>query len=281
MAVAVATLLGERRLRARGLAGRPARPGRHRLPQRPPPALRRLDRVRHGRPLHRRRADGYGEDPDYFGRSQRLGGLLLDRGFGLAAWMPAYLLAVPALAALARRRPAGWWTPGGAARRRLGHGDVGGPHHARLVVARPPGGGRGSLPGARRRLVGRPGADGAGLRRGGRGVRGAGLGLAGGRGARSPAHADLRLRVDGQPVVSGVAPVLPDYRHPDAGDWVLQAAWFVALAAVAVLALHVSRSRTSLRASASARASRSHGRSAGPRRLGLRRSPRPAPPRRP
>src|SRR5690606_14546763 len=47
-------------------------------------------------------------DPDYVGRSRRVVGLLLDRGFGLAAWMPGYLLAVPALAVLARRRPPGW-----------------------------------------------------------------------------------------------------------------------------------------------------------------------------
>lgn len=50
-----------------------------------------------------------GEDPDYLGRSRRLVGLLVDRGFGLVAWTPAYLLTVPALAALARRRPPGWW----------------------------------------------------------------------------------------------------------------------------------------------------------------------------
>ena len=49
-----------------------------------------------------------GQDPDYAGRSRRLVGLLVDRGFGLVAWAPAYLLAVPALAALARRRPPGW-----------------------------------------------------------------------------------------------------------------------------------------------------------------------------
>jgi hypothetical protein len=49
-----------------------------------------------------------GTDPDYLGRSRRLVGLLVDRGFGLAAWQPAWLLAVPALAALARRRPGGW-----------------------------------------------------------------------------------------------------------------------------------------------------------------------------
>lgn len=49
-----------------------------------------------------------GSDPDYPGRSQRLLGLLVDRGFGLAAWAPVFLLAVPALAALLRRRPPGW-----------------------------------------------------------------------------------------------------------------------------------------------------------------------------
>jgi hypothetical protein len=49
-----------------------------------------------------------GAEPDYLGRSRRLLGLLVDRGFGLAAWQPAWLLAVPALAVLARRRPAGW-----------------------------------------------------------------------------------------------------------------------------------------------------------------------------
>jgi hypothetical protein len=49
-----------------------------------------------------------GTEPDYLGRSRRLLGLLVDRGFGLAAWQPAWLLAVPALAALARRRPPGW-----------------------------------------------------------------------------------------------------------------------------------------------------------------------------
>ncbi len=52
-----------------------------------------------------------GRDPDYLGRSRRLVGLLVDRGFGLVAWTPAYLLVVPALAAMARRRPPGWPAP--------------------------------------------------------------------------------------------------------------------------------------------------------------------------
>jgi hypothetical protein len=49
-----------------------------------------------------------GHDPDYAGRSRRLVGLLVDREFGLAAWQPAWLVALPALAALARARPPGW-----------------------------------------------------------------------------------------------------------------------------------------------------------------------------
>ena len=54
-----------------------------------------------------------GTRPDYLGRSRRLVGLLVDRGFGLAAWQPAWLLAVPALAVLVRRRPPGWAVPAG------------------------------------------------------------------------------------------------------------------------------------------------------------------------
>ncbi len=49
-----------------------------------------------------------GGRPHYLGRSQRLLGLLVDRGFGLVAWAPVYLAAVPAFGALARRRPP-WW----------------------------------------------------------------------------------------------------------------------------------------------------------------------------
>jgi hypothetical protein len=49
-----------------------------------------------------------GVDPDYVGRSLRLVGLLVDRGFGLAAWQPAWLLVVPAVVALVVARPPGW-----------------------------------------------------------------------------------------------------------------------------------------------------------------------------
>ncbi len=49
-----------------------------------------------------------GSAPDFAGRSVRIVGLLVDRSFGIAAWQPAYLLAIPALAALLRLRPRGW-----------------------------------------------------------------------------------------------------------------------------------------------------------------------------
>lgn len=49
-----------------------------------------------------------GHDPQYAGRARRLLGLLVDRTFGLAAWQPAWLLLVPALASLAAARPRGW-----------------------------------------------------------------------------------------------------------------------------------------------------------------------------
>ena len=53
-----------------------------------------------------------GTSPDYLGRSVRLVGLLVDRDFGLAAWAPAWLLLVPATAALSAR-----WSRGDGANR--------------------------------------------------------------------------------------------------------------------------------------------------------------------
>lgn len=52
--------------------------------------------------------DVVGTDPDYLGRSERLLGLFTDRSFGLVAWAPVFLACLPALAALVRRRTAGW-----------------------------------------------------------------------------------------------------------------------------------------------------------------------------
>lgn len=49
-----------------------------------------------------------GTEPDYLGRSTRLLGLLVDRDFGLVAWQPAWMLLVPAVAALLATRPRGW-----------------------------------------------------------------------------------------------------------------------------------------------------------------------------
>ena len=49
-----------------------------------------------------------GTEPDYLGRSTRLLGLLVDRDFGIAAWQPAWLLLVPAVAALLVARPRHW-----------------------------------------------------------------------------------------------------------------------------------------------------------------------------
>jgi hypothetical protein len=58
-----------------------------------------------------------GTSPDYVGRSRRLLALLVDRDYGLVAWQPAWLLALPAVGAAIRRRDpllvvavAGWLT---------------------------------------------------------------------------------------------------------------------------------------------------------------------------
>jgi hypothetical protein len=178
-----------------------------------------------------------GNDPDYAGRSQRLGGLLLDRGFGLAAWMPGYLLAVPALAVLARRRPAGswalvvplaagwatatwvaltmhgWWWPG-----------------RQVVVVVP------CLVLAVAWWAGRV-----------RAVRPL-LAVAGAVGALNwgwlvveVLDGRRRLIIDfestANPVYRAWRTLLPDYRHSDTGDWLLQAGWVVALGLATLAAL--------------------------------------------
>jgi len=58
-----------------------------------------------------------GTSPNYGGRARRLLALLVDRDYGLVAWQPAWLLAIPAVASAARRRDplvlvfaAGWLT---------------------------------------------------------------------------------------------------------------------------------------------------------------------------
>lgn len=49
-----------------------------------------------------------GADFDLLERASRLVGLLIDRGYGIAAWQPAWLLLVPATVALLRWRPPHW-----------------------------------------------------------------------------------------------------------------------------------------------------------------------------
>jgi hypothetical protein len=49
-----------------------------------------------------------GFNPNFGGRATRLIGLLIDRDFGLAAWSPVFLLAIPAFATFVRRRPDAW-----------------------------------------------------------------------------------------------------------------------------------------------------------------------------
>lgn len=49
-----------------------------------------------------------GSDPDLLGRAARLSGLLIDDRFGIMAWQPAWVLAVPALGVFLARRPPGW-----------------------------------------------------------------------------------------------------------------------------------------------------------------------------
>jgi hypothetical protein len=237
VAVALATLARERRLRAAvslvallGLAGA-AYVGVHRLLYGGWTVYATGDHFTGGE------LTVMGRDPDYLGRTQRLGGLLLDRGFGLAAWMPAYLLAVPALASLARRRPAGWWT--------LGAPLAAGWATATWVALTMHGW---WWPG-RQVVVVVPClvlavAWWAGHTRAARGV----LAVAGVFGALAwgwlvAEVLDRRrtLVVDffstANPLYRAWHVLLPDYRHPGAGDWMLQAAWFAALAAVTLLAL--------------------------------------------
>ena len=173
-----------------------------------------------------------GTEPNYLGRSRRLAGLVLDRGFGLAVWMPGYLLAVPALAVLARRRPAGWpalvaplaagwatatwvaltmhgwWWPG-----------------RQVVVVAP------CLVLAIAWWAGREPAVRWWVAAAG--VIGAATWLwlvveALGR------HLTLvfDFETTGNPVVGAWRAVLPDYRHPGPGDWARQSVWFALLGAV-------------------------------------------------
>lgn len=49
-----------------------------------------------------------GTNPNPLGRTRRVVGLLVDRGFGIAVWQPAWLALAPAMGGLAARRPPRW-----------------------------------------------------------------------------------------------------------------------------------------------------------------------------
>lgn len=175
-----------------------------------------------------------GFDPDYADRSVRLVGLLVDRGFGLAAWQPAWLLAVPALAAVATARPRswgvlavplaagwgtatflaltmhGWWFPGRQVVAVLPLAVVA----VAWWAARAPWGRVALAAGA---VVGAVTA-----------AWYAGEVLAG----------RLRLVIDVDtttaPLVRLVRPLLPDYRDVSTATWARHGAWLVLLAAMAV-----------------------------------------------
>ncbi len=183
-----------------------------------------------------------GDDPHYLGRSRRLVGLMVDRDFGLAAWQPAWLLLVPAVAALAARRPRGawalgltllagwlmatfvaltmqgWWFPG----RQL----VVVLPAAVLAIAWWAGGGP-------RRLA-------AVLSLGAVGLFTYAWLLVEGLSGRVTWAADLQTTIN--PLYRGWRYALPDYLHVTAGTWLLHGAWLAA--GLAVAAVTYARERT-------------------------------------
>jgi hypothetical protein len=195
-----------------------------------------------------------GSDPDYIGRSRRLVGLLVDRDFGIAAWQPAWLLLVPALGALAARRPRGglslvlvlaagwfvatfvaltmqgWWFPG-----------------RQLVVVLP----------AAVLLVA------WWAREGGRRLAAvAALGLLGvasyawitAQGLAGSIRWIVDLQATSDPVHRALAAVMPDYLTIDAATWPLHWAWAAAALLAAIWAFRRERDRDSGAAEAPVRA---------------------------
>ena len=183
-----------------------------------------------------------GDDPQYLGRSRRIVGLMVDRDFGLAAWQPAWLLLVPAVAALAARRPRGaaplgltllagwlmatfvaltmqgWWFPGRQVVVVL--------PAAVLVVAWWAGGGR-------RRVA-------AVLALGAAGLLTYVWLLVEGLAGRVTWAADLQTTIN--PLYRGWRYALPDYLNVTAGTWLLHAAWLSA--ALGTAAVTYARERT-------------------------------------
>lgn len=187
-----------------------------------------------------------GTSPDLSDRAVRLAGLLVDRSFGLVPWQPAWLLLVPALGFVVRRRPAGWpslvapllagyltatfvaltmhgfWWPG-----------------RQLVVVLPLGVlmvCRWADESVRRSRTVLAAASVGAVTFGWSLVDGYATRLtwvSGFDGVRAPTYRLLR-------------PVLPDYRVPDAGDWVLHVMWCAALLGLAATGWRSTRAQRSL-----------------------------------
>lgn len=195
-----------------------------------------------------------GSDPDYLGRARRLVGLLVDRDFGLAAWQPAWLLAVPAVAALLARRPPGW----AALALPLGVGWLvatfvaltmqGWWFPGRQVVV--------VLPAAALAIAWWARGGGARL------AATAALGAAGvvahawvaAEGALGRIAWVVDLQSTSDPLYRAWTTVLPDYLAPDAATWPLHWAWAALLAGAAGAAVAAERGRR--RAAPAGRAAR-------------------------
>jgi hypothetical protein len=177
-----------------------------------------------------------GTSPDFAGRSLRLVGLLVDRGYGLAAWAPVWLVGVLAVAALLRRRPpgaavlllpvaVGWAVATWVAYTMHGFWWPG----RQLVVVLPLVlvailWWAQTLAGARARVAA---AVAAGV-----GLVATGALLVDGW-ARQLTWVTGFEEVD-DPLYAVARPLLPDYRDPSAGMWVRHGAW---VAVIALLAL--------------------------------------------
>lgn len=166
-----------------------------------------------------------GTDPNFWGRSTRLIGLLVDRGFGLGAWQPAYLLLPIALGWALRLRESvvglagwllatgwivatfvaltmhGWWFPG----RQL---VVVLPMAVLLIAA--------WVDGRRSRLLVTAAAGALGL---------IAFGFLLGEGLAGHLTWVVDFGNTGNPIYQTYSPLLPDYLTPTTATWVLHGSW--------------------------------------------------------
>jgi hypothetical protein len=179
-----------------------------------------------------------GFHPDYVGRSARLVGLLVDRGFGVVAWQPLWLLAIPALAVAVRRRPR--WLPAVAVPLLAGYLTatfVAVTMHGfwwpgrQLVVVLPL---AVVLVAWWAAQVRRP-VRLAAFALGALGVLNYVWLLVEGRAVHLTWVVDFEDV--GSPAYRWLRPLLPDYRTPGAGVWIRHALWIAVLAALAIAAL--------------------------------------------